>query len=447
MGRVSKVQRIHSLIAAGALAACLALSLTGCSTYATRSVSESTVALNLSQKEIPESELVDVRIEIFDPGSLPESEDLARGLSDEIRKAEAHFIPAHLKTTLQRSGYWGAVRVVPASTMGAEVVVTGKIVESDGEILTLEIGARDARGVQWFQKTFEQVADSSGYTRTANNGDEVFQSLYNEIANEIALHMDRLSPRERKAIRQTAELRFANELAPSVFSGYLFGGKPAPGASAGAGQDIASLFASFQPEPTAPKEYQVVRLPAHDDPMISRVRRIRGRDYLLVDTLDEQYDGVYKDMKDPYTAWRESRLNEINTIREVDRKANEKAAIGVATIVIGILAGAAINNNSSSNNNVGSSVAGSIAATAASIGVQQLAAASSTREEASLNLAAMTESGESFAANVEPFITEVEGETVQLTGTAAGKYAQWRDVLKRIHEREMGLPEARANQL
>ena len=458
MGRVSEVQRVHSLRLAGAcrrvfltasLAVSLLVSITGCSTYATRDVSVQSVSLDRSSKEIPEAELVDVRIEVFDPGTLPDSDALSRGLSKDIRKAEAHYIAAQLKTTLQRSGYWGAVRVVPGGTMGAEVTVNGKIVESDGEILALEVSVRDARGVLWFEKGFARVTDTAGYGRAAKNGDEVFQSLYNEIANAIAAHRATLSAAELKSIRQTAELRFASELAPSVFAGYLARGNSAGDGSATVEQGMVSYFTSLQPGVKDQSEFRVLRLPAEDDPMIERIRRIRGRDYLLVDTLDTQYEGVYRDMKDPYTAWRQSRLNEINTIREVDRRANEQMATGVATVVIGVLLGVAISSASnnggySSASNIGSSVGGSVAGAAASIGMQQMAASSATREEASLNLQALTESGESFAANVEPFITEVEGETVQLTGTAAGKYAQWRDVLKRINDRDLGMVPAAA---
>jgi outer membrane lipoprotein SlyB len=415
-------------------------SASGCSTYPTREVDKANVLLDRTEVELPEAQLVDVRIEIFDPGSLPQSEDLARGLSDEIRKAEAHFIPVHLKATLHQSGHWGGVRVVPVGTLGPEVIVNGKILESDGEKLGVEIQARDARGVRWYKKVYERVVDESGFVRSANDNDEVFQSLYNQIANDLSAFRGTLTPDELKAIRQVAELQFAQSFAPNAFSGHLARGKPPEKEASGGVQNVAGFFSLLNPEGNEGKFFRVARLPAADDPMIQRVRRIRSRDYLLVDTLDQQYESVYRELRDPYTVWREARVGEINTIREVDSKANQEIATGVAVTILGAVAGAMIgaSTNSRSYNNVGASVGGSIAGAAAGAGVQRIMAASDIREEATLNLEALTETGESFGASVEPYITEVEGQTVELTGTAAAKYAQWRDVMRRMHARETG---------
>ena len=120
---------------------CLGFLLGGCATYSKRDVEKVAVTLDRAEVELPESQLLDVRIQTFDPGKLPESEDEARGLSEEIRQAEALFIPAHLKSTMEQTGYWGPVRVVPAGTLGAEVLISGRIIQSDGEILEVEINA------------------------------------------------------------------------------------------------------------------------------------------------------------------------------------------------------------------------------------------------------------------------------------------------------------------
>ena len=62
---------------------------------------------------------------------------------------------------------------------------------------------------------------------------------------------------------------------------------------------------------------------------MARIRRIRSRDYLLVDTLDQQYETAYREMYGPYTTWREARLSEVNTIREVESEANQRVATGI----------------------------------------------------------------------------------------------------------------------
>jgi hypothetical protein len=48
--------------------------------------------------------------------------------------------------------------------------------------------------------------------------------------------------------------------------------------------------------------------------------------------------------------------------------------------------------------------------------------------------------GESFQAEVQPMVVEVEGRTLQLKGTAEEQYTEWRRLLKELYENETGLP-------
>merc|ERR1711879_409674 len=96
--------------------------------------------------EVEEEKLLNVSIQVFDPGVIPEDADASEGLSQGIRDAEARFIPVHLKYSLQRTGYWGAVRVVPGDENGAEVLVKGKIEYSDGESVAISVDVVDATG-------------------------------------------------------------------------------------------------------------------------------------------------------------------------------------------------------------------------------------------------------------------------------------------------------------
>ena len=226
MGRIQKIQSLNPLMRFSKLPSflvllCLGFLLGGCATYSKRDVEKVAVTLDRAEVELPESQLLDVRIQTFDPGELPESEDEARGLSEEIRQAEALFIPAHLKSTMEQTGYWGPVRVVPAGTLGAEVLISGRIIQSDGEILEVEINVHDATGAHWFTKSYGSIVDSSHYAQSTRNQREVFQNLYNRIANDCNEHRSKLTPDQIKAIRQVAEMRFAAEFAPDAFDGYV----------------------------------------------------------------------------------------------------------------------------------------------------------------------------------------------------------------------------------
>jgi hypothetical protein len=48
--------------------------------------------------------------------------------------------------------------------------------------------------------------------------------------------------------------------------------------------------------------------------------------------------------------------------------------------------------------------------------------------------------GDSFQAEVQPMVIEVEGRTLQLKGTAEEQYQEWRRLLKELYENETGLP-------
>ena len=194
--------------------------LSGCSTTVKQRNIEDSVALDKSLTEIPEQQLLNVSIEIFDPGELPEDEKEANGLSMDIREAEARYIPELLRASMEKTGYWGAVRVVPHGVTGSELLVSGTILQSTGGLLDIDITARDASGRQWFNKQYRDGTEASFYQANALFGD-AFQSLYNTIANDLARHLKKITMAEITSIRRIAELHFAADIAPDAFADYL----------------------------------------------------------------------------------------------------------------------------------------------------------------------------------------------------------------------------------
>ena len=194
MERVREVQAIQQMrgVRANRVPFTLAIAavLIGCVSFPAPTPDKAPVSLENVESEISESQLLDVQIAIFDPGELPSRESRARGLSEDVRKAEAVFIPTHLRNTLQRTGHWGAVRVVPAHTSSAELLLSGRILDSNGETLELEIEVRDATGTEWFKKTFESnvalgasigrlsAKDEDTFNGTVTNEDKVTGTLY-----------------------------------------------------------------------------------------------------------------------------------------------------------------------------------------------------------------------------------------------------------------------------
>jgi hypothetical protein len=392
----------HMLVAAAA-----SMLLVACSGVEHKDVEPTSISM--AEVELAESELLDVGIEIFDPGTEIEESDKKEGVFPEIRKGESRYIPVHLKNTMQRTGHWGAVRVIPTRTEATDVLVRGKILHSDGETLELAIDAHDATGRLWFSHVYEASKEAPEYHKYQRGDEDPFQDLYNTIANDLAKYKASLTREDFANIRQVSELRFAAWLAPEVFRPYLT-------------EDEDGVW-------------HVKRLPASDDPMLQRVLRIREREYMLIDTLTSHYDVLYANMWDPYVGWRKSRSEEMAALREVEGKALTRKILGGAliagAIALDILAGG---NNTASLRNV--MLVG---------GAMSVKSGIDLGGQVAIHEDAIRELGVSFEAEVKPLVVEVDGETVELTGSAETQYADWRRLLKSIHFTETGLGEVNIN--
>jgi len=377
--------------------------LHGCSTLGPGRTVDGKVPLQKAVVEQPEARLLDVWVELFDPGELPEDADDAMGLSMDIREAEARYLPEQLRAAMESTGYWGAVRLVPRNTTGSELLVSGTIVESDGERLVLKITAQDATGREWFRRTYKEEIEYAQYMHSGQDGREVFQSLYNTIANDLAEFHAQLDAADTTAIRRVAALRFAADLAPDAFAGYLEEDKG---------------------------QFRVVHLPATDDAMYRRVLAIRDRDFLLIDTLNGHFENFTRQMQQPYTEWRKARIEEATALQKLEREALQRKLLGVAAII-----GAIAIESSSNGNGGGSSV---LRDTLVLGGAYAIKSGFDKSSETGIHRDAIIELDQSFSSEARPMVVEVEGETHELTGSAEVQYTQWRALLKRIYDSETG---------
>ena len=383
---------------------CLATWLmSGCSTFGPDRNIDGNVPLNKATAEVPENQLLDVWVELFDPGTLPEDEDDAMGLSMDIRGAEARYMPEQLRATMEATGYWGAVRVVPQNTAGAELLVRGTIIESDGEQLELEITALDATGREWFNRNYEEEIEADAYRRSESSAEDVFHSLYHAIANDLADFRQQLTAKDIVTIHQVAELRFAADLSPDAFSDYL------------------TLDSDGR--------FSVTRLPAADEPMFHRVLAIRDRDLLLIDTLNGHFDNFNREMDIPYTEWRKARSEEAEALRKVENDALKRKLIGAAAILGAVILESTNGSNSGTSVLRDSLILG---------GAYAIKSGFDMDSETDIHRDAIIELDESFSSEAKPLVVEVEGEVHELTGSAEVQYAQWRALLKRIYASETG---------
>ncbi len=76
---------------------------------------------------------------------------------------------------------------------------------------------------------------------------------------------------------------------------------------------------------------------------------------------------------------------------------------------------------------------------AVAIAVQKAVQASKQAEaDTSLRKIALEELGQSLVSDVKPVVIEVEGRTIELTGTVEEKFQKWREILKELRKMELG---------
>jgi len=367
----------------------------GCSSVDVKSAA--VVDVTHEPADIPEHELLDVGIRVFTPG-LDNIDQLDEDelVFPEIRIAEANFFPYLLMESVQSSAAWGAVRVVPMSHQAVEVLVTGHIVKSDGELMILNIDVIDATGRHWFNKEYLQKASKYSYDKKAQKHSDPFQNIYNRIANDLNDYRKKLSSGQKITLRQVSEMKFAQSFAPQIFADHI-------------STSDQGLLA-------------VNRLPAENDPMMLRIRQVRERDHIFIDTLQEHYDGYVKEMKEPYIQWRRESYNEVMSLRSMKSKARNQKLMGAAAILAGILGA----GNGSASVRAASAIG--VAA-----GAYVLKAGYERDADAQIHIDALQELGDSLEASIESHVIELEDRTVTLTGTVENQYQQWREILKDIY--------------
>jgi hypothetical protein len=353
-----------------------------------------------------EDELLDIGVAVFDP-NVPEDydEQIEQLIQPEIRRAEANYMPYFAKNLLQSTGNWGAVRVVPRPTHAVDVIVTGKIIHSDGESMEVEISVEDATGKEWFTKKYSALASKYAYDEGIPPDIDPFQTVYKNLADDMLDYRKQLSEEDIHVIRTTAEMKFAQDFAPDAFSSYI-------------DEDKNGTFV-------------LKRLPADDDPMLTRVRRIREREYLFIDTLDEYFENYEHQMYAPYQNWRRATYAEAIAYKELRQQARARTIGGAAAIIGGIAA-----MSESSDSYVDASGIVSVIS-----GAMLMKSALAKKAEAAIHAEVIEEVGTAAEAEIIPYTIELENQTVRLQGTVDEQYDELRAILRRAYFADLGLPE------
>jgi len=387
----------------------LAIFATGCA------VQELVVAeeteLVVAASSIDEAMLLDVGIIEFDPQIPGDNRPEKTGIYEDIRRAEGKYIPYHLKTTLQGAGHWGAVRVIPSRKAFTDVIVSGAIEKSDGEYIELEITVTDATGRHWFTRSYETQTGLTSYSKRRDRRRDPYQKVFNDFANDLQQYAALMPPKQLQQTRQVSELQFFADMAPVPYDDYLTLSE----------DDIAN----------------VVRLPAENDPSVARMRQIRERDRLVVDTLNEHYANFYYGIAIPYRNWRKNARAETVKFRQEKRSAQMQALVGVVVLA----ASTQIDTNGSSSRNT-NNINRALQYQGITRGFNTVFNAMQRNRDAGLHLEAIAELSESFGNEAAPMVVDVEGQERRLTGTAEVQYERWRQLLREIYEADTGFSQS-----
>ncbi|MEL7450969.1 MAG: hypothetical protein AAFN78_17275, partial [Pseudomonadota bacterium] len=293
-------------------------------TLASGCVSQTVIKANSTpaikaESDLPENQLLDIGIALFDPG-IPEDfeETLKKLINPGVRRAEAGYMPYILKSTLTDTGNWGAVRVTPRDSSVVDLRVEATIIKSDGEQLELGVRAIDATGRVWLEKEYEDTASRFAYESQAHAHEDPFQDIYNSICNDLLEARQTLEAEQIEEIRDITRLRFAADLSPDSFGNHI--------------------------DTEQDGTYYIRRLPAENDPMLARVESILQREHMFIDVLDEHYGSFHNEMSQPYNDWRQFSYEEVIALRDLQAAARMRKIMGAAAII-----GGAVLDSHSSN--------------------------------------------------------------------------------------------------
>ena len=362
--------------------------------------------------EVASERLLDVGIRVFDAGipkEVEENPDLAdeKRVYPDIRRAEARYLPSQLRDTLAGTAQWGAVRVVPDLVDSTDLIVTGKILESNGAELKLAIHAQDSTGRVWLDGDYEGQADTRSYKEGGNLGRDPFENVYVNIANDLLEARRKLSSEQLAEVQRVSELRFASEFAPAAFGSYL-----------------------VKDEKTG--LYRAARLPAANDPVLNRVEAIRERDDSMVDAVSDGYASFTEKMDEPYSNWRRYSYDEITAEERLKAQARTRMALGALAVAAAVLVPDSCGSSNCAR------VVDAARYGAAAGGVMAVMSGMKKREESKIHTDALKELSNSFEAEAAPLVVDVEGRTLRLTGTADQQYAEWRRLLHELYVDETG---------
>ncbi len=341
---------------------------------------------------------LEVIIPVFDPNIPEDTEEWEEeGIWPELRRVESVNFALEMKKALEETNQLGAIRVTPDQKVTGDIYVIGKINESNGEDVSINIKVISIDGKSWLSKNYKHRVAGYSFANIRNKDKSAYYPVFEEAATDIAELLKSKKSDYLETINQLAEIRFGHSMSDKGFAQFLeFTGN----------------------------QVKLVRAPSNNDPMLNRLHQYRVEDQFFTDQMQQNYYNFAQKVAPSYSAWQEAAYFEHKAKRQSRKKAMLQALAG---LIIGV---AAIASDSESS-------AGKAVKTGAVIASGVLLASSAqSYQEAKFHQDALMELGRSADLEVAPQVIEFEEKTIKLTGDMMEQFNQWRAALKRIYIEE-----------
>jgi len=293
-----------------ALISLLAASFTHAVGPAASTKIEQTQAKSHSYQSLKTQTKLNVIVQTFDPNIPSDPDEFEKlGIWPEVRNTEAKLFAMRLRDTLEDSGAFGAVRVAPSDEAIAELYVTGKILESTSESIKLEIGVQDISQKPWFRsaKVFEYRVREYDLSNPRTKDQDPYTPIYVDITEAIVAKLARLKERQLTNLKSVSSLVLARSYSESTFGSYLTHGRKGV--------------------------IKVRELPAANDSKYQRALRLRAREEVFIDELQNHYQRFAGQVNESYRTWQRDSFPEAKEFRLEKAKARRQRRLGVLSAI------------------------------------------------------------------------------------------------------------------
>jgi len=340
-------------------------------------------------------------VPIIDP-NLPEDSDTyeKKGIWPELRVAEANRFSVKLKQALETTQAFDSVRVYPDASATAELYVFGKIIDSNGEDIALQVEVVDLAGKQRMPElTYKYRVKEYSLTDPRKANTDLYAPVFDRIAMDIAKKVKHIRKRDVAKLDVLDKVRFGESLNSDYFSKYL--------------------------KRTRSGKVRLLSAPSNNDPMMQNLDAIRVRDQMFTDELQRDYSLYVSKMDEHYLVWQKQAFKFSKEARIARQKATNNMILGVLLVAAGGVASAS---------DALSSIE-SIAATLAILsGGSKIFESLGNSKAAKEHKEGLDELGQSLNIELADKNIALEGRQVELKGDAEEQAATWRQVLKEYYQ-------------